>query len=133
MQNTQKTDARLEWLIKGVLVLVGSLSIVPVIALFVPSNLENMYGLVALDDHVRLLLQHRALFFGMIGAGIIASAFKPAWRTPVLGVALLSKVCFVALVASGDASAEINRVALADGVAIILVSIVLFLHVRSRH
>lgn len=132
MQNTQAKSTGTEQLVKIILILVGSVSALPVLGLFLPARLESIYGLAAIDEHVRLLLQHRALFFGMIGAGIIASAFKSAWRTPVLSVALLSKISFVLLVASTDATSEINRVALIDGLAIILLSVILFLDMRSR-
>lgn len=132
MHTTHKKSPRLQQLIAAILVVVGGLSALPALALFMPSNIENIYGLAPIDEHVRLLLQHRALFFGMIGLGIVVSAFKTAWRTPVLSIALLSKFCFVLLVAGADATPEINRVALADGVAIVALGTVLFLHLRSR-
>ncbi|MFC8527273.1 hypothetical protein [Nocardia sp. NPDC057227] len=78
------------------------------------------YGLQPLDDDLALLLRHRAVLFGVLGAGLMVAAVRPRWRpaaVPACAVALLSFPLLA--VAGGPVNAELTRVAALDVAAVL--------------
>ena len=86
--------------------------LLPALGLLGASQLESLYGIDANDPTIRLLLQHRAVLFGIVAGICIAGAFWSPLRLTALVVAAVSTWSFVALWwAVGARSAPIDRVA----------------------
>ena len=103
---------------------VASLHLLPTLGVLGASRLESLYGISALDPTERLLLQHRAVLFGIVAAVCLAGALWSPLRLTALLVALVSTWSFVALWwAVGARSTPIDRVAYIDiGLGVLLVA-----------
>jgi hypothetical protein len=81
----------------------------------------RLYGIEVGDRNTAILLQHRALLFGVLGVLMLSAIALPWLRITALSVGLFSAASFV-LVALwiGDYGPEIRRVVIADVAASIL-------------
>lgn len=67
-----------------------------------------------------ILMRHRAILFGLIGAFMVYAAFRPAYRTLAFLGGSVSVVSFLYLAWSvGGYNAQVGRVFLADIVALV--------------
>lgn len=83
------------------------------------SNKHNAIAVPSGD--LPILLQHRALLFGILGGFIMLSAFRRHLRPAAVIMAFISMVGFIViLLASGEYGAELRKVALIDAVAIVV-------------
>lgn len=117
-----------ELLLSTTLVAAGVLHLLPLTGVLSAARLESLYGIPVRDPALELLLRHRALMFGLLGALMIAGAFLPALRSAAIVAALLSMIGFVALAAQiGTLSPALRRVAVADLVATLALLVALAL------
>ena len=58
------------------LLIVGLINLLPVIGLFGKAKLESTYQIKITSDALVLLMQHRALLFGLIGGFVIYSVWN---------------------------------------------------------
>lgn len=102
-------------------VLVGIVNLAPVTGVLSVHRLQVLYGVELTDPNLVILLRHRAVLFGIVGALLVAAAFHAPLRSLALAAGLVSMLSFV-LVAYlvGDFNAELHRVVLIDGVASVL-------------
>lgn len=108
-------------IVKLGLVLAGVIHLLPVSGVLGGERLQALYGVAVSDPGLLLLMRHRALLFGMLGAFLIAAAWVPAMRTAALALGLFSALSFIVLAAGGGpASAAIVRIVLADSIAVAL-------------
>ena len=59
--------------------------------------LSRLYGLSALEPPVQLLLQHRAVLFGLLALPMLIAMRQEAWRLPAASLGLLSVLSFIGL------------------------------------
>lgn len=103
------------------LFLAGLIHLLPVPGVLGAAALARLYGVTVADPNTAILLQHRALLFGLLGGLMWAAIAWPGLRVTVLVVALGSAASFIAVaVAVGGYNAAIARVVVADGVAVVL-------------
>jgi hypothetical protein len=97
------------------LLVAGLIHLVPVTGVTGGAALARLYGVEAVDSNTAILLQHRALLFGVLGVFMLIAIALPQLRVAALAVALVSAASFV-LVALwvGDYNAPIRRIVLAD-------------------
>ncbi len=111
-------------LIPAALLLAGLIHLLPLAGLLGPEALQRLYGLPAAEPNLQILLRHRALLFGLLGAFLCAAAFRPAWQAPALGMAALSMAGFVALTLwVGGANPALQRVLWIDSAALVLLAL----------
>jgi hypothetical protein len=80
-----------------------------------------LYGVAADDSNVGILLQHRAVLFGLLGVLLIAAAFRPELRAVALVAGLASTVSFLVIAwGVGGYNAQVARVVVADLLAVVL-------------
>jgi hypothetical protein len=121
-------------LVAGVLVVAGVLHLMPGVGVAGGDVLLRLYGVDVGDPSVTLLLRHRALLFGLLGAGFVIAAFRREWRSVALVVALLSTLSFIALALMTPArTPQIDRVVLVDVVLVVLLAVAAAIHVRYRN
>lgn len=114
----------LERFTKVILVAVGLVNFFPVIGLASAERLASLYGIQPPGEDLLILLQHRALLFGVLGGFIICSAFRPHLRRAAVTVGFISMVGFIAvLFASGGYGAKLWNVAMIDAVASMVLAV----------
>ena len=103
------------------LMLAAVIHLLPLPGVLGASQLTRLYGVAADDPNAVILLQHRALLFGLLGALLIAAAFRPELRAVALVAGLVSTMSFLVIALGvGGYNTKVARVVLADGVAVVL-------------
>ena len=64
-----------ETVIKVCLIVVGLINFMPVMGLFSSSILESSYSISLANNDLVILMRHRTLLFGILGAFILYSSF----------------------------------------------------------
>jgi uncharacterized membrane protein len=97
------------------LVVVGLINIVPVIGVISAQKLESTYFVTLAGNDLAILLRHRALLFGILGAYILYSAFSPFHQFAAMIMAGVSMVGFAVLVlGTGGYNEAIGKVLFID-------------------
>ncbi|MCV9936667.1 hypothetical protein OIU35_09850 [Boseaceae bacterium BT-24-1] len=97
------------------LVLAGIINLLPVVGMAGAAWLRSLYGLEIRSVDLEILLRHRALLFGIVGALLLAAALRPGLRDVAMLVAGASMASFIviALLVGGYGPA-IRKVVIAD-------------------
>lgn len=105
------------------LLIAGLVHLLPVPGVLGAPALARLYGVEVADPNTAILLQHRALLFGVLGVLMLRAIAVPSLRMPVLVVALCSAASFVVVALwVGGYNAAIARVMAADVVASIFLA-----------
>jgi hypothetical protein len=85
------------------LVVAGVINLLPLSGVLGRSWLTSLYGLEIGSADLEILLRHRAVLFGILGALLLASVFIAGWRSAAVFAAALSMASFivVALIVGG--------------------------------
>jgi hypothetical protein len=110
----------MEKVISGILILVGLINFYPLVGAVSNEAVSNLYQINVPSNDILVLLRHRAILFGLLGAFIIYSAFKPELQWWAIVVGLISMLSFivVALIV-GDYGTGIRKVVIADIIALV--------------
>lgn len=102
------------------LVVAGVIHVLPLSGALGPKALERLYGVPITDSNTLVLLQHRAVLFGLLGVGLLIAAFTPAWQAVASVAGLISALSFLVIaLCVGGYNAALQRVVKADVVAIV--------------
>ncbi len=115
-------------LIVFILLIAGAILAAPVVGVRSAAALQTLYGVAIEDPVLLLLMRHRAVLFGCLGALLMASVWIRAWRLPAMLFAQISLISFCVLVAADSHSnAAIDRLFRVDLALIVglLVALVL--------
>ncbi len=115
--------------ISGLMLIVAVIHLLPITGFFGVDRLASLYGIEITDGNLEILMRHRAILFGILGAFFAHAAFNPALQPMAFIAAFASLASFFFLSLSvGDFSDSIRRVVVADAVASVclLGSIVLY-------
>jgi hypothetical protein len=105
------------------LLVAGIIHLLPVPGVMLACTLARHYGLAVKDPNTAILLQHRALLFGVLGVLMLSAIALPWLRVTALTVALFSAASFIAVaIAVGGYNPAIGRVVVADIVASVLLA-----------
>lgn len=105
------------------LLVAGIIHLLPVPGLMGVSTLARLYGIEVNDPNTAILLQHRALLFGVLGVLMLSAIALPWLRVTALTVALFSAASFIVVaMAVGGYNTAIGRVVVADVVAAVLLA-----------
>jgi hypothetical protein len=102
------------------LVIVGLIHLLPISGLLGSGRLKALYGLTIDDPNLLILMRHRSVLFGLLGAFLLYAAAHPAlWPIGYVAGAV-SVVSFLWITRSvGHANAHIARVVAADWIAVV--------------
>jgi hypothetical protein len=119
-------------LVGGLLLVPAAIHLVPLVGLLGPAQLTSLYGLDFSDPSLEILMRHRAVLFGLLGALLLAAAFVPRLRTLALVGGFASVLSFFAL-AYGipGGNAQVMRVAAVDWIAFGCLVAAAVLHARG--
>ncbi|MCC6744806.1 MAG: phosphopantetheine adenylyltransferase [Acidobacteria bacterium] len=103
------------WFVGAVLAIAGVIHVIPLVGVAGAGSLERLYGVTIVDPNLELLMRHRAILLGMLGAVFLVAALRASWRPAVVVVALVSTASFVLLgwMVAGR-NADVDRVVLVD-------------------
>jgi len=121
-----------EWLIRLGFAVAGLIHLIPLVGLMGRSALERGYGVdLGLGNDLTILMQHRALLFGLLAAACWAAVWLPGWRYAVGLGALVSMLGFVLIAALQTHGAPIAKVMWIDLGAAALLGLCLLLHAKT--
>jgi hypothetical protein len=107
------------YLVSGMLLVAALIHLGPIVGVLGGSRLEGLYGVVIDDPSLEILMRHRAVLFGLLGAMLGAAAFYRPWQNMAIGAGLVSVVTFMLLVNSANGySSQIERIFWVDALAL---------------
>ena len=116
------------------LLVAGVIHLLPIPGVVGANTLARLYGIAVTDPNSAILLQHRALLFGVLGVLMLVSIGMPALRIAALSVGLFSAASFVAVALwVGGYNDSIQRVVVADIIVTVMLAagLIAELHARS--
>lgn len=123
----------MKYAIMALLIAVGLLNLAPVVGVVSVTRLQAMYGVTIDQDDLGILMRHRALLFGLLGALIVASAFYPALRAAAIIAGFVSMLGFIAIALPAPAfGPAIRNLIVADAIGAGLLVVVVGLMAFSR-
>ena len=109
----------MKYLVSAMLVIVGVIHLIPLCGVLGSDRLALLYGLQFNEPNLEILMRHRAVLLGLLGAFMVFAAFKPAYQTLAFIGGFISVVSFVYLAwAVGSYNEQVGRVFVADVVAL---------------
>ena len=118
----------------AILLIVGLINFYPVVGVISVERLGNLYGIDFEHPDLVILMRHRAVLFGLLGALIVTAAFKPSLQLLACVAGLVSMTAFVALAyAAGDYGEALRKVVAADIVGSLGLVLVLILRGRAHN
>jgi hypothetical protein len=110
----------MKYLVAAMLLVAGVIHLLPVSGVLGPERLASLYGLRFDEPNLAILMRHRAVLFGLLGAFLVYAAFRPAWQPVALLAGLVSVVSFLWIAkTTGGFNTAIARVYTADLVALV--------------
>lgn len=108
--------------------LAGLINFLPLMGVLGAKRLEAMYGVPVDRPDLALLLQHRAVLFGLVGGLMLWSVVDTGLRPAAAVVGMISMVSFIALaLMSGPMSSHVTKIVIADVVGIVALGAALLL------
>jgi len=109
----------MKYLVSAMLIVVGIIHLLPLSGVLGSERLTSLYGLDFEEANLAILMRHRAVLFGLLGAFMVYAAFKPAYQTIAFVGGFISVLSFLYLAWSvGGYNGHVGRVFLADVVAL---------------
>lgn len=97
----------------------GIIHLLPITGVIGAEQLSRLYGIRLDDPNLAILMRHRALMFGVLGAFLVYAAFKPDMQYLAIAAGLVSAVGFVVIAQTSMPYSEfITKIVFADYVAI---------------
>ena len=108
-----------KWVTSAMLLIVGVIHLLPVTGVAGRPRLAALYGIAVSDPNLAILLRHRAVLFGLLGAFLLCATFRPALQPLALIAGWVSVLSFLWLThAAGDYNEHLSRVVAADVLAL---------------
>lgn len=105
-------------LIMAMLIITALIHFIPVTGVLGAVPLARLYGVHIQDPNLLILMQHRAVMFGLVGLMLLVAAFAPVYRPPAYIAGLVSVLSFALLAwGVGGYNALLARVVAADVLA----------------
>jgi hypothetical protein len=123
-------------IISACLIIAAVIHLMPLAGLAGADKLTKLYGIQVQEPNLLILMQHRAVLFGLLGAFLSYAVFVPAAQIAAVTVGVISAVAFLVLARiTGDYNAALARVVMADIIAIgaltLAAGLIVFRYMRS--
>ena len=104
--------------IKGLLLIVAMIHLLPATGFFGTEALQSLYGVDIDDPDLEVLMRHRSMLFGILGVVFAYAAFHPPTRPVAFAAAAASLLSFFYLAATvPNTSQAIRKIVIVDLVA----------------
>jgi hypothetical protein len=118
--------------IKAMLIVAGVIHILPLPGLIGATYLERLYGITFNEPNLLIMMRHRAILFGLLGAFMIYSAFRSELVSIAIAGGFVSAAAFIWLAWSvGVYNPAIARIVIADWIAVACLGIAAVCHVLA--
>jgi hypothetical protein len=115
------------------LVLSGLIHLIPLTGVAGPARVADMYDVRVEGPDLAVLLVHRAVLFGLLGALLIVGAWLDDLRPYAIGAGLVSDLAFLAVSRlNPGVNAAMQRVVQADVVSVVLLLVALVSWTAAR-
>lgn len=105
----------LELLVSGSLLVQGLVHVTPLVGVLGPRALARLYAVQVDEPNLAVLMRHRAVLFGILGAFCLWAAFVPEYQVPAFIGAFASLTSFLLLTfGSAGCNPAVRRVAWID-------------------
>ena len=122
----------LSLVVPAVLVLVAIIHLLPLVGVLGTGRLMTLYGVRVDGPDLSILLRHRAVLFGLLGAGLLLAAARPELHGAGIVAGMVSVVSFLILARLEPGTNErIRRVVAVDVVALVLLVVAAVVHIAS--
>ena len=109
----------MKYLVSAMLVVVGVIHLLPLTGALGSERLFTLYGTRFDEPNLQILMRHRAVLFGLLGAFMVFAAFTPVYQTAAFIAGSVSVVSFLYLAWSvGGYNEHVGRVFIADLIAL---------------
>lgn len=106
--------------VPAALLFAGAVHLLPLPGVLGREQLARLYGVSFNEPNTAVLMRHRAVLFGILGAFLTGSAFIPEWRPTAMAAGAASAGSFLWLAhAEGGNNAQMARVVAADKAALL--------------
>lgn len=123
----------MQGLAKVLLIVSGIIHLLPLSGVLGGAQLTRLYGVPIDDPNLLLLMRHRAVLFGLLGAFLLLAAWRTELRPLACAAGLVSVLSFIAIAwVTPGFNALIQRVVVADWIATACLLVVALIEV-SRH
>ena len=111
----------MQYVVSAALLVAAVIHLLPLQGVLGSDRLVSLYGALPFDEpNLAILMRHRAVLFGLLGAFLLYAAFQPAVQTLAFIAGFISVISFMWLVHSvGGHNALLQHVYIADVVALI--------------
>lgn len=107
--------------VKALYLIVAVVNLLPVVGVTSRARLEALYGVTLDDPNLVILMRHRAILLGIVGALLAVAAFEEPLRPAASVAGFVSMLSFVAIAyGTPDRNAQLRRVAKVDIFASVL-------------
>ncbi|NVJ65001.1 MAG: phosphopantetheine adenylyltransferase [Gammaproteobacteria bacterium] len=107
-------------IIAALLVITGIIHLMPTIGILGSEKLTSLYGLNFDEPNLAILMRHRAVLFGLLGAFLVLAAFKPKLQLIAITAGYISVVSFLILAwLSPSYNLSIKKIVIADIIALV--------------
>jgi len=84
----------MRFIISAVLLIVGIIHLLPLSGALSLKRLQMLYGIAIVEPSLEILMRHRAVLFGLLGAFLVAAAFFPSLQLTALAAGFVSVASF---------------------------------------
>ena len=122
-------------LVSAMLIIVGLIHLLPLSGVLGGEKLSALYGLSVNEPNLVILMRHRAVLFGLLGAFFVFAAFRREFQPLAFIAAYVSVISFLYLSwSTGNYNAQIARVFTADIVALacLIIGSFAYWYVRAK-
>ena len=117
-------------IITVLLLIVGLINFIPIIGVLSTDHLAKLYGVNLTNNNIIILLQHRALMFGIIGAFIMYAGFNPSLQALAFIAGFVSMLGFIVFALRASTyNQELAKIITLDIIALVLLVIALALYI----
>jgi len=121
------------YLISAMLVVVAIIHLLPLSGVLSGERLSALYGIPVNEANLTILMRHRAVLFGILGAFLLLAAFRPEYQTLAFVAGFVSVLSFFWLTwSAGNYNPKIARVVAADLVALACLIIGTIAHILTH-
>lgn len=116
--------------IGAMFVIAGIIHLLPIAGAVGSERLAKLYGRSFAEPNLAVLMRHRAILFGLLGAFLVYAAFRPTLQPLAFLGGFISVISFLGLAwQEGDYNQSVRKVVVADIIALVclLVALILWL------
>ncbi|MDH4566005.1 phosphopantetheine adenylyltransferase [Pseudomonas sp. BN414] len=119
--------------LSALLIVAGIIHLLPISGLLGAERLAALYGVPFSEPNLLILMRHRAVLFGLLGALLVWAAFRPALQSAAILGGLVSVLSFLLLAwLTPGYNAALRKVVIADWVALACLAVAILLWLLRR-